>query len=577
MQQIEATQPEASSLARGTTIPRRWTLLAACLLLLILLAILPPLISVNRYQRRIATGISTSLGRPVHFDHVSLNLLPIPGFTITNFVVEEDPAFGAEPIIRANTVHANLRVSSIFRRPIEVSRISFTDPSINLVHDARGRWNFEGLLLQAAHIETAPTAQQTPGRTPRFPYIEATGARFNLKQGYEKTPFSLSEADFALWLPDPQTWKVRLRARPIRTDTSVSDTGLLQVEGTLGRAASLESVPLQMEASWRGAPLGEASRLLLAHDLGMRGEVTLSATVRGNLSSNALQTNLQIEGLRRSDFVPEQMLSLHVECTGNATRAFHAIADLRCSWPVPDSNGATVALAGSIPDTLHPASADLQLGVSPLPLGVLLNWLRVASTRMPPGLSAKGLLSGSISHDPTEASAWVGQLAIPDLEISGAKLGSGPLAVTDILLHSAPPASDSSRRRTLLATPIPRLLLSPVDLPLGGEDPATLEGSVDGDGYDLHLSGMVLLSRLLALGASVPQFGDGLLKVLPVTRGPSPIHLDLSAHRTWGGDQIWTDNLLHPEPAPSHRSRRASGGGHRSPLPRTPARLSLSP
>ena len=30
-------------------------------------------------------------GRPVHLDRVSLNLLPLPGFILENFVVEEDP------------------------------------------------------------------------------------------------------------------------------------------------------------------------------------------------------------------------------------------------------------------------------------------------------------------------------------------------------------------------------------------------------------------------------------------------------------------------------------------------------
>ncbi len=43
-----------------------------------LAAVLPPLINVSGYQRRIVTSISTSLGRPVHLDSVSLNLLPLP-------------------------------------------------------------------------------------------------------------------------------------------------------------------------------------------------------------------------------------------------------------------------------------------------------------------------------------------------------------------------------------------------------------------------------------------------------------------------------------------------------------------
>src|SRR6185312_5911545 len=235
-----------------------------------------------------------SLGRPVHLDSVNLTLLPLPGFTFTNFVVDEDPAFGSEPIIRAMSVHATLRISSLWRKRIEFSTISFTDPSVNLVHLSNGQWNLESILLHAAHIEAAPTAQKNAGPTPRFPYIEATGARLNLKLDHEKTPFSLTDADFALWLPDPQQWRIRLKAHPARTDADVSDTGTLQLEGTLGRAASLDEVPISLQGEWRDAQLGASSRLLFGKDAGLRGQLALSANVQGTVSHSGIQARLRL-------------------------------------------------------------------------------------------------------------------------------------------------------------------------------------------------------------------------------------------------------------------------------------------
>lgn len=554
MQEIEATQYAQGPSAGTRRISARWIFLAAAALSLLLLGVLPPLLSVNRYQHRISTSIGTSLGRPVHFDHVSLNLLPLPSFTITNFIVEEDPRFGAEPIIRANTVEATLRVGSLWRRRVEFSRISFAEPSVNLVRDERGRWNVEGILLQAAHMQSAPTAQLGAGITPRFPYIEATGARLNLKQGVEKTPFSLSEADFALWLPDPQAWKMRIKGRPVRTDTSVSDTGSLQVEATLGRAASLGSVPLDLQAAWRGAPLGEVSRLFLVRDLGIRGEMTATANVHGDLSHNSIETRLQVSRLRRSDFVPEQTLSIDLDCTGTATQIFHSLADLRCSWSVPDSDGATLALAGSVPSLLQLRSADIQIGTSRLPAAVLLNWLRVVSSRVSPNLSATGLLSGSISHTGEVESRWIGQATIPELRLSGAALASAPLIFNDVFVHSTERGLDIRQARTVSLTPS-AFLLAPVALPLGGKEPATLEASMNAQGYTLHVSGMIVPSRLLALGRAVPQLGDGLSVVLPSDRASVPIRLDLSAYRGWNGEQGWVDNLAHTGSAPVRTSR----------------------
>ncbi len=648
-----AAHPPLSAAARLISGP--WLFLAVAALALLLLLLLPPLLSVNRYQHRISTGIGASLGRPVHFDHVSLNLLPLPGFTITNFVVEEDPAFGDEPTIRANTVRATLRVRSLWSRRIEFSRITFIEPSVNLVHNSSGKWNVEAILLQAARIESAPTAQAEAGSTPRFPYIEATGARLNLKQGIEKTPFSLSEADLALWQPDPRAWKMRLEGRPIRTDTSVSGVGSFQVEATLGRAANLESVPLDLQASWRDTPLGEASRLLLARDLGLRGEITLTANIHGDLTRNTIESHLNLSRLRRSDFVPEQTISLDVECSATGLRLFHTIDDLRCTLPLPDAAGATLALAGSLPDVLHLGSADLQVGTARLPASVLLSWLRVASSRMPPSLSATGLLSGSLAHEP--GSTWIGQATIPDLHLSGSTLGAPPESTLGTTLNStldstlgtlsslrndspsqdspgsvaraesapdlantaapsnpaspapmqAAPSSLTLSGMTISALALrattrppsapPRhltsaltrttVILDPVSLPLGSpgspeslgspgspgapgpRDPAILEGSADSTGYTLHLSGAILPSRLHALATAIPQIGDGLSPVLPADlpagRANLPVHLDISARRTWGGDQVWVDNLARrPGPsstpaAVSHLHRRSLG------------------
>ena len=93
-------EPELPPAARPRR--RRWIWTLVVLLLLLLLVLTPPLVNVNRLRRSIVTSMSASLGRPVHLDRVTLNVLPVPGFTLENLVVSEDPAFGYEPTIRAN-------------------------------------------------------------------------------------------------------------------------------------------------------------------------------------------------------------------------------------------------------------------------------------------------------------------------------------------------------------------------------------------------------------------------------------------------------------------------------------------
>lgn len=538
---------------------RRLLFAVGALLLLLLLAFLPPYINVNHYQRRIVTSISSSLGRPVHLDNITLHLLPLPSFTLENFVVDEDPAFGSEPVIRANTVTASLRASSLWRRRVEFSTISFQEPSVNLVHNPTGQWNLDSILLQASRVTTAPTGERHAGPAPRFPYIQATGARLNLKLGPEKTPFSLTDADFALWQGDPSQWHFRLKATPARTDISVTETGLLELDATLGRALALSQVPLTLHATWKSAPLGQTSRLLLGgEDVGLRGDMDLSLEATGTVGDAALHTHLHLRDLRRDQFVPEHPLTVDVDCLSDARNQFHTFDRVRCSWPVAGTDHAIVALTGSIPDLRLPHTLDLQLGTTRLPANTLVEWLHIASSRTPPGLSATGYLNGTLafnSLDPT-ANPWSWQATLGPLSLDSPSLAPAPLTIGEIDLNSALPLPPAARHPVLSAPPTRGVTLHPVSLDLGGKDPALLEGHFDTSGYRLQLSGPAVVSRLLALGTTIPFFGDSLPEALPVgPRSLTPIHTDLFAQRTWGYAQTWTAAPVLPGPTPLRHRR----------------------
>jgi AsmA protein len=116
------------------------------------------------------------------------------------------------------------------------------------------------------------------------------------------------------------------------------------------------------------------------------------------------------------------------------------------------------------------------------------------------------------------------------------------LVVGDVTVHSAAPAAIVRvHHRTAAQPPAGGFVLAPTLLALGGKEPAVLDGRIDRSGYSLHLTGMATTARLLALGAAVPQFGDGLAEALPTNRAAGPFRVDMVANRTWGGNQVWAD------------------------------------
>lgn len=520
---------------------RRVLTVAGILLALLLLVLLPPLINVNRFRHRITQSVSESLGRPVRIDSVTLNVLPMPGFTLENFSVGDDPAFSAEPVIRAQTVRATLRVWSLWRRRVEFSRISLDDPSVNLVHRADGRWNIESLLLQASKIEAAPTAQRGASDTPRFPYVEATGARVNVKMGLEKMPIALTETDLALWLTQPDQWNFRLEGHPTRTNTAATDTGLLRVQGTLGKASTMADAQVDTTVEWRAAPLGGLSWVLLARDAGFRGTMAIRTTIQGTIGNNKIDTQFDLNDVRRSGFVPQHTLNANIRCTAQATAMFHQLDDIHCGWPsgaLTDNSVKGVSAAGVVLDVSHWQTAVGDATINGVPAASLLDAVRLASPRISPDVTAEGTLSGKLfcCTKPDQNSDLV-SLVTGKLAIDKGMLAIGkpkPFIVADVAGEVA------SGRVTVL----------PVALDLGAPQPAMLDGYIDAMGFTLHLAGPAMRTRLSELATAVPPFGDGLDAVLPAgttTDTPeTPIRLDLTAIRNWSTGQTWTATEAKP-------------------------------
>jgi uncharacterized protein involved in outer membrane biogenesis len=108
---------------------------AVLTVIVVAVVLVPPLVSISRYKSQITQLISQSLGRPVRLSSVELRLLPRPGFVITDLSVAEDPAYGAEPVLHANTVTASIRLLSLWRGRLEIGRITGEMESRSAVPD----------------------------------------------------------------------------------------------------------------------------------------------------------------------------------------------------------------------------------------------------------------------------------------------------------------------------------------------------------------------------------------------------------------------------------------------------------
>jgi uncharacterized protein involved in outer membrane biogenesis len=500
----------------------RRRIIAAVVVAVLLLFLVRP--GVSRLKVRIVNSISRALARPVEIGSVHLRFLPRPGFDLENLIIHEDPAFGAESMLRAPEVTAVVRLTSLARGRLDISRLELTEPSLNLVRREDGRWNWESLLERTARNPLAPTAKSKSEARAGFPYIEASSGRVNFKAGAEKKPYALLNADFALWQESENAWGVRLKAEPLRADMSLSDTGLLRMNGTWQRAGSLRETPLRFDLQWQHAQLGQFSKLISGSDKGWRGEVELEAALSGTPAAMQMTGDAAVHDFHRYDISTSEELSLAAHCDGRYSSADGMLREIFCTAPV--GNG-MITLKGSAgrPIALNPdLLLDMSMNLDNVPVSAVAQLARRMKKDLPADLVATGNVHGNFSvkedGEPWRRPKFEGSGEFANLQLQSAlnrvevAASSVPFVLSAERNHPLPESKsyNSPLRKDIVrpdaGTPVApaasdelHLEYGPFPVALGRAAPAQARGWIGRYGYALTLRGDAEVAHTLRMAS----------------------------------------------------------------------------
>jgi AsmA family/AsmA-like C-terminal region len=500
---------------------------------MVLLAVfVPPFVNVNRYRNRVTSAIGNALGRQVTVSNIELKLLPRPGMVLSTFVVADDPSYGSEPMLRAESVTASIRVSSLWRGRLEIGTLALDNPSLNLVRRADGHWNIEELLERTSQVPSAPTAKASPEARPRFPYVEATAGRINFKLGDTKKAFAFSDADFALWLESENEWGVRLEGRPMRSDVPVSDTGTLIMDGTFQRSYSFRNTPVNLKINFTRGQLGQITALVYGRDRGWRGGVTSTASLAGTPASLAVTFDARVDDFRRYDIALGEAMRLSVHCTGTYSSPDDSIRDIQCQSPVRPGvvmvRGNIVGWAGN--------SYDLGISAEQIPLDRVVALARHTKKDLPEDLTATGTadfiftMRRDLGSDPV----WAGGGRTAQFALRS-KVLAEDLELGEVQLSIPKKGEEAASKRMRRAPKVAhlsvnslRVVVKPFAMLLGAASPTAAGGYFDLAHYRITLAGDAEMTRLMsiakAMGIGVPAIGLA-----------GPAHLDLEIAGAWTG------------------------------------------
>src|SRR5215471_85820 len=512
----------------------RKKIVVTVLLLIVLAIFLPPNINGARFKSRLATALSSAVGRPVKIGSVSFRLLPRPGFDLYDFEVADDPNFNAEPLLLCGKVTADLRLTSLWQGRLEIANLRLQNasnripPRLNLVY-LNGHWNVESLLVRAEQVPTAPTSKRRAEQRARFPYIEADEGRINIKIGPEKKPYALIDTDFAFWLPSEDQWHVRLSGRPIRTDMNVSDTGTIKIEGDLKRASNFPQTPVKLELSWDEGQLGQLTKLAMGHDKGLRGSLYMKAEVTGELFDMRLTAQADLQNFRRYDIDRSGMFDISARCLGQYSQQ---ILDFNCSVPL-ETGG--VRLSGKA-SPVSPHDYDLSLVANRVPLSAVARFASFAKRALPEDLTATGQLDAAFAfhaHDNLPQD-WHGTGSTSPFLVRSS-LVVDPIQVSAIRFHlntaektkeATPPTRKSNRAIPIQPVDGQPLMFDPFSVQIGTGASVQTQASFRSTGYLLTARGAGPLERILELG-NVTGFPSRFANV------SGTASLDVNVHGQW--------------------------------------------
>jgi len=333
--------------------------------------------------------------------------------------VAEDPRFGYEYFMRADSLRARLGWKSLLRGHIELETLSLTRPSLNVVRDASGDWNI-GEWLPKPGSNTSQSSSNS-GSNLRFKRIDVEGGRINFKQSDAKLPFAFVDVTGRVETDIPGRWRLNLDATPWRPAVLTQQAGTVHVSGQVGGTSS-RLLPAALDISWTDASVSDVLRLARGDDYGVRGNLGLILSAKTEGSVWDMRGRAEIRQLHRWDLaVRGDNPSLNVIAQMKFDPRPGDLELTQATFEAPHSNaqafGKVFFGANQSAEKTGVEPFSLTLSDSAIDLNDVLTWVRAFHGSVADTLSLQGLasISGSVS-------GWPPRLESADIVTRGADL-----------------------------------------------------------------------------------------------------------------------------------------------------------
>ncbi|MFL6463751.1 MAG: AsmA family protein, partial [Bryobacteraceae bacterium] len=126
--------------------------------------------NVNKYRGTIQSQLQKHLGRSVTLGDMHLRVFP-PRFRVQDLAIADDTNFSADtPFVKAQVLNVSVKLLPLLHKTVEVKSLDLQRPSVNLIKNQAGVWNFASLgHPEEVSPETPREAPSAGNKQPEAP------------------------------------------------------------------------------------------------------------------------------------------------------------------------------------------------------------------------------------------------------------------------------------------------------------------------------------------------------------------------------------------------------------------------
>jgi AsmA protein len=458
------------------------------------------LVDANHFRPQIQATLGHALGREVTFGKLHVSLWS-GSLHADDVRIGDDPAFGQQAFVSAQSLQIGVRLwPLLLHRQIQATSLTLDQPSVRLLQDRTGRWNFASL---GGSVTAAPTPA-APSAPPAFGVdkLRVTDGRIDLQtaagdaRSYRNVSLSADHVGLDA-------------AFPFSMGAAMAGGGTLQLDGRLGpwHAGNAALTPLDAHLVMHGLDLVGAG--LMDRDDGVGGVLDIDTRIHSE--HGLLQSKGRIDARR-----------LKLMAAGEpAPQPIHI--DYRASYQLDNGRGriddaslgfgaTRVAVSGGFDSRPKVMQLDLHISGNQLPVDDVQPLLPVFGVVLPKN---SRLEVGSLGLDlrargPLDALVITGPVSLDNARLAGFSLGSQLGSVLNLAGIRAPKDTVIRHGEAALTIAPSGIRADPARADVADLGKLTGQGSMAADGR-LDFRMLVKLDRAITGAGQTGQGLGGLL------------------------------------------------------------------